>query len=251
MKYKFLLFVLAASLLVTFTATSYAQGIKTIFVGPELVDCVGVGPQKCMTVKKSGDSDWTYFYSKIQGFNFEPGYEYELEVRVTQVDDPPADASSLKYELIKVVTKNPVIKNVLHIPYKGLCAPGFVSLGDICVLNDRCGPGAYPGKICIIDGKTQPYLRPAQQGNAGIAADEVVCAESLQLIFKHDNSPSCVKPESVSKLESRGWSTSPQAVACTLQYAPVCGVNGETYGNMCMLNADHVAIKNTGECKKE
>ena len=230
---------------------AYAEETKTIFVGPELTDCVGVGPQKCMMIKDSADSDWLNFYDKIHGFEFEPGFEYKMTVNISDVENPPADASSLRYDLVEIISKNRVMENTRHIPHDGLCAPGFASLGDICVLNDRCGPGAYPGKVCIMDGERQPYLKPSKQGNAGITASDVICAEPLHLIFKHDMTPACVKSESVPKLENRGWSVLPPVVACTLQYAPVCGVNEKTYGNMCMLNAEHVAVKHQGECKTE
>ena len=251
MEYRILLIVLSLLSVIIFTPAVYAEETKSVFIGPELVDCVGVGPQKCMLIRESTDSDWMNFYDKIDGFDFESGYKYVLKVKVSKVDNPPADASSLNYELIEIISKNQVVKNTKHIPYEGLCAPGFASLGDICVLNDRCGPGAYPGKVCIMDGQEQPYLKPSQQGNAGIAAADIICAEPLRLIFKHDISPACVKPESIPKLEKRGWSTSIPIIACTLQYAPVCGINEKTYGNMCMLNADHVAVKHEGECKTE
>jgi len=139
--------------------------------------------------------------------------------------------------------------NERHVPYNNLCAPGFVSLGEICVLNDRCGAGAFAGKVCIMDGVKQPYLRPSQQGNAGIAASDVICTENLNLIFKsHDGSPACVSDDSISKLQERGWQIVMPNLACTLEYNPMCGMDGISYGNPCMLKSSHVALKHSGEC---
>lgn len=162
---------IAVFFVVVFVPLSYAEEVKTIFVGSELMGCAGVGPQKCMMIKESADSDWTYFYGNIKGFEFKSGYEYELQIKITERDNVPADASSLEYQLIKIISKQKIQSdNTRHIPYGGICAPGFVPLGKICVLNDRCGPGAYAGKVCTMDGKTQPYLKPLHQGHAGIAA---------------------------------------------------------------------------------
>jgi len=153
----------------------------------------------------------------LKGFHF-PKETHQISVKTTDVENPPTDASSKKYKLIEIIKQESTTD---HIPYKKTCAPGFVPLGEICVLNDRCGSGIYPGKVCVMDGIEQPYLKPLQQGNAGISATNIICAEGLKQMFKsHNGSPACIKPQSVNSLKERGWQTFMPIFACTLKYAP-------------------------------
>ena len=78
---------------------------KTLYVAPERRPCTGVAPMECLQVRESADRPWQYFYSEIEGFTFEPGYRYELRVREEKVANPPADGSSLRWTLVKVVSK--------------------------------------------------------------------------------------------------------------------------------------------------
>lgn len=77
--------------------------IERFWVGPELVDCVGVGPQKCMLIRRSEDGQIEFFYDSIDGFTHEAGITYVLDVEVTDRENPPADASSLQYRLVEIV----------------------------------------------------------------------------------------------------------------------------------------------------
>ncbi len=92
-------------------ATGVADdNINTYWVNSSKVPCTGVAPRQCLQVKRGNqlsEGQWENFYSSIQGFDYEPGYLYLLRVRETQLPaaQVPADASSIRYELVEVVEK--------------------------------------------------------------------------------------------------------------------------------------------------
>ena len=81
-----------------------------MMVNSYTVDCVGETEGTCLLVQEGdmiGTENWeNFFYSdSIEGFNYEPGYIYGLQVKKTEVENPPAGGSSIRYELVKIVTK--------------------------------------------------------------------------------------------------------------------------------------------------
>lgn len=75
--------------------------------------CEGEGIFECLLVQEGnqiGTKDWTLFYDEISGFQYEPGYVYTLKVNIDTVPNPPADGSSLRYSLIKLISKDKVKK---------------------------------------------------------------------------------------------------------------------------------------------
>ncbi|QOG90671.1 DUF4377 domain-containing protein [Flavobacterium columnare] len=86
---------------------------KTIFIGAETKPCnTGVMESQCLQVKwAKNKKDWEHFYSNIEGFKYEQGNEYELIIKEEKVENPPADGSSIKYTLIKEISKNKVANN--------------------------------------------------------------------------------------------------------------------------------------------
>jgi len=81
--------------------------VVRMWIEPELVECTGVGPMECMQVAYSEGGETQYFYDSIAGFDYQEGTSYVIDVRVTEVEDPPADASSLSYTLLDVISETP------------------------------------------------------------------------------------------------------------------------------------------------
>lgn len=82
----------------------------TLRVNSYTVECVGEVEGRCLLVQEGsaiGTEDWEYFYFQdgIEGFNYEPGYVYDLLVRKIPVKEPPMDGSSIHYKLIRILEK--------------------------------------------------------------------------------------------------------------------------------------------------
>ena len=77
-----------------------------LWIGPERVECEGVAPMMCLQVAESEDGDYQLFYDTIEGFDYEEGTSYVIDVSITEVENPPADASSLQYTLVEIVEES-------------------------------------------------------------------------------------------------------------------------------------------------
>lgn len=96
-------------LFLSVTTLSFAQQTIKMQVKENTMPCTGVAPMDCLQVKIGKEKDWTYFYSNIEGFTYEPGYRYKLKVEKTEKQGRiPADASAYSYKLKKVVCKKKI-----------------------------------------------------------------------------------------------------------------------------------------------
>jgi hypothetical protein len=91
---------------VALTGCSDSTDTTRLWIGPERVECEGVAPMMCLQVATSEDSDYQLFYDMIEGFDYQEGTSYVIDVSITEVENPPADASSLQYTLVEIVEES-------------------------------------------------------------------------------------------------------------------------------------------------
>lgn len=108
----------------------------TLWVDGNKQPCsAGAGKMQCLQVHRGdtldADSKWQNFYAPIAGFEFVPNVQKKILVRQTHLDpaDVPADASSIRYQLVKVIATQPIAE------YPHTATPPQTRLHDIWVVT--------------------------------------------------------------------------------------------------------------------
>ena len=94
---------------------------------------------------------------------------------------------------------------LLQIMPESVCGMALTSwtdpeTGQTFQYNDTCN---HPTIFNSVLDKEIPS--PAKQLENNISPKEIICKEGLELIFKNNNSPACVKPSTAEKLIQHGW----------------------------------------------
>ena len=67
-------------------------------------------PEEGMMIRVDGEENYICVaFNTIAGFTYEKGNEYELLVKKTKLANPPKDSGSIRYELIRIVSKKKVM----------------------------------------------------------------------------------------------------------------------------------------------
>lgn len=110
MKPFLLILATAASGLAACTSCGHAPGGNKaesslrMHIYPYKIPCTGEQPGLCLLTGKKGTPP-EFLYEPIEGFSYQWGYWYELDVDTTHLDKPMADGSSIRYKLQSIRQK--------------------------------------------------------------------------------------------------------------------------------------------------
>ena len=124
-------------------------------VASKMVQGSGDSPELYYWIKRNGDPVWTRQTAEVIGFDYEPGYEYEIEVRAESLDNPPADGSSIIWTLQKLISK---VKKDSDIPFMTASISEWDSFwGQSIITEDKTDGGdlLWEGDILLTEDQLQ------------------------------------------------------------------------------------------------
>ena len=84
----------------------HEEHIEIITIGPYTELCHDAFFDRDCLVEYNEDSGrWEFFYESIQGFDFEPGFIYTLEVRLEDRGTEIQDVGRYAYHLVEIIEK--------------------------------------------------------------------------------------------------------------------------------------------------
>lgn len=107
-----ILFLLSCSAKISNSHSKQNQALahdeKVIWVNSFAQPCMGMTPMRCLQVQENDsfiEDAWLNFYDEIEGFAYKPGARQKLIIKEIQIkaSEVPADASSIKRILVKVI----------------------------------------------------------------------------------------------------------------------------------------------------
>jgi heat shock protein HslJ len=157
-------------------------------VADRTIECIGEGVFQCIVYRVKGQDKWQMIFEGVEGFEYVEGNHYKIKIRKETIQNPPQDASSIKYILVELLEERPAnpIEGVINDTW------GVVELNGESIypgkqemtieLNSRqnsvhayAGCNSIGGRLEILDGDSRSVRL------TGLFATEKFCEDKMKL----------------------------------------------------------------------
>jgi heat shock protein HslJ len=116
------------------------EPVETMYVGPQRLPCENpYRNNECLQIRQSFDAEWELYKGNITGLQYEPGYNYQLEVQKDKSSKPDVDAPEIQWVLYRLVSKSKIGEaTTVPIILQGITW-NLAQLGNPAALTDARG----------------------------------------------------------------------------------------------------------------
>lgn len=83
---------------------------RILEVAPYKAACTGLFETLCLQIREPGTTEFRNTFQTPRGFDYEWGFDYLIRVREREIENPPADGSSIEVTLESVLSRVPVAR---------------------------------------------------------------------------------------------------------------------------------------------
>ncbi|HIO96870.1 MAG TPA: DUF4377 domain-containing protein [Leucothrix sp.] len=84
--------------------TSSDNNDEILYINNHKEECDAFSLSLCLQTRNSTNDEWVLFDATINGFTYQWGHDYKLEIEVEDITNPPQDGPSKKYTWVKTIS---------------------------------------------------------------------------------------------------------------------------------------------------
>jgi heat shock protein HslJ len=82
------------------------EPVEPLYVGPEQLACANPYRNNvCLQIKQTPEAPWQLYKGNIIGLQYEPGFQYQLEVQKDKTSNPGVDPLDVQWVLYRLISK--------------------------------------------------------------------------------------------------------------------------------------------------
>jgi heat shock protein HslJ len=80
---------------------------KTLYINSRKQPCTQSTTKDCLQIREKPEENWKLLANPIEGFDYKPGFLYQIKVSIETISNPAANQNSETWKLVEIISQSP------------------------------------------------------------------------------------------------------------------------------------------------